>query len=131
MKMCAYRVVALMVAFAPVGALAGSPVGSYAEARKVWEQSRSKAEYQVYATEFAQFNNHFQIDEKSGCYSMGTEPVSLMLVITHPAGGPYAVVEHVFSDLDTDKARCFTKAYSGVQTKVPPFMPFVVQMDMR
>jgi hypothetical protein len=129
--MHARAMVALMVVLAPIGALAGSPVGSYAEARKVWEQSKDKAEYQAYAVEFAQFNNHFQIDVKSGCYAMGAGPVNLMLVIKHPAGDPYAVVERVFSDVDTAKARCFRKAYSGVQTKVPPFMPFVVQMAMQ
>jgi len=131
MKMCASQAVAVVVALAPIEALAASPAGSYAEARSIWEQSKSTAEYQAYATEFVQFNNYFQIDEKSGCYSMGTEPVSLMLVITHSAGGPYAVVERVFSDVDTDKARCFKKAYSGIQTKVPPFMPFVFQMELR
>jgi hypothetical protein len=130
--MNAYRAMITLVAvLAPVGSLAGSPVGSYAEARKVWEQSKGKAEYQAYASEFAQFNNHFQIDEKSGCYAMGAGSVSLMLVITHPDGNSYAVIERVFSDVDTAEARCFKRAYSGVQTKVPPFMPFVLQMDMQ
>jgi hypothetical protein len=131
MEMHVYRAVIALMMLAPIGALAGSSVGTYAEARKVWEQSKSKAEYQAYASEFAQFNNHFQIDVKSGCYATGAGSVSLMLVITHPDGDPYAVIERVFSDVGTTKALCFEKAYSGVQARVPPFMPFVLQMDIR
>lgn len=43
---------------------------SYADAKAVWERSRSKLEYQNYAAEFSQFNNHFHLDEKGGCYQL-------------------------------------------------------------
>ena len=103
---------------------------SYADARGLWEKHKDTAEYQTYASEFAQFSNHFHIDEKDGCYALGKEPVGLMLVITHPGGSQYAVVEDVLSDVDSPKARCFMKSYRGLPTKVPPYVPFVLQMAM-
>jgi hypothetical protein len=40
----------------------------YADARAMWEKAKDRVEYQGYATEFAQFNNHFHLDEKGGCH---------------------------------------------------------------
>ena len=87
-------------------------------------------EYQTYASEFVQFNNHFHIDEKDGCYALGKEPIQLMLVITHPGSAEFAVVENVLSDVNSLKARCFIRSYLGLRTKVPPYVPFVLQMSM-
>jgi hypothetical protein len=42
----------------PGGIFADTP-RTYADAKAVWLQSRNTAEYQGYAAEFAQFNNHF------------------------------------------------------------------------
>jgi hypothetical protein len=103
---------------------------SYVDARGVWEKHKDTVEYQTYAAEFAQFNNHFHIDEKDGCYALGKGAVALMLVITHSSDSQYAVVENVLSDIDSPKARCFIKSYLGLPTKVPPFVPFVLQMAM-
>ena len=103
---------------------------SYAEAKTVWVKSRDKAEYQGYAAEFAQFNNHFHLDEKDGCYGLASGPVDLMLVITHPDNDEFAVIERVMSNVDNAKSRCFEKTYRGVRTKLPPYLPFVLQMGM-
>jgi hypothetical protein len=103
---------------------------SYASASAVWERTKNDAKYQSYADEFAQFNNHFHLDEKDGCYALSGGPVTLMLVITHPAKSEYAAIERVLSDVDNAKARCFMKSYGGIKTKVPPFVPFVLQMEM-
>ncbi len=102
----------------------------YSEAKAVWNKSKNKPEYQRYVNEFAQFNNHFHLDEKDGCYALAPGPVNLMLVISKPDAGEFAVIERVHADVDNAKARCFIKTYSGVQTKAPPFMPFVLQMSM-
>lgn len=56
--------------------------------------------------------------------------MNLMLVITHPAKDEYAVIERVLSDVDNAKAQCFKKSYSGIKTRVPPFVPFVLQLQM-
>jgi len=104
---------------------------SYSTARAIWQQKYQTAEYQKYAAEFVQFNNHFHLDERDGCYALGSGSVDLMLFITHPAGSQFAVVERVLSSVDNAKARCFAKSYRGIQTKVPPFLPFVLQMKMR
>ena len=103
---------------------------SYAAARVIWERTKGDARYQSYADEFAQFNNHFHLDEKDGCYALSQEPVNLMLAITRPATSEYAVIERVLSDVDNTKAQCFKKSYGSVKTKVPPFVPFVLQMKM-
>jgi hypothetical protein len=53
-----------------------------------------------------------------------------MLVIVHPQNSEFAVVDRVYSNSGNAKARCFEKSYGGIQTKVPPFLPFVLQMKM-
>jgi hypothetical protein len=110
--------------------LAADSPSSYANAKAMWLKSRNTEGYQNYAAEFSQFNNHFHLDEKDGCYSLAAGPVNLMLVISHPKNSEFAVIERVLSDADNAKARCFEKSYRGVQTKIPPFLPFVLQMSM-
>jgi hypothetical protein len=111
-------------------AFASDVAQSYADAQAVWQRNQSTAEYQNYAIEFSQFNNHFHLDEKDGCYALGPGPVNLMLVISHPNSDEFAVVEQVLSDVDNAKARCFMKSYLGIRTKIPPFLPFVLQLGM-
>jgi hypothetical protein len=113
-----------------VGALAAEMPSSFPEAKKIWESSSDRKDYQTYATEFSQFSNHFHLDEKDGCYSLGKEPVELMLLITHKAGEQYARIENVFVSVDNAKSRCFAKTYRGLKTKIPPFVPLVLQMGM-
>lgn len=119
--------------FALVGstlAFAANVPNSYPAAKAAWERKKDDTKYQAYAAEFAQFNNHFRLDEKDGCYALAPGPVNLMLVITLSAKSEYAVVERVLSDVDNAKTQCFKKSYGGVKTKVPPFVPFVLQMQM-
>jgi hypothetical protein len=94
-------------------------------------KDRATSEYQRYATEFAQFNNHFRLDERNGCYALGSGTLELMLIITYPRSSQFAVVERVLSNVDNAKARCFQESYRGLQTKVPPFLPFVLEMSVR
>ena len=97
----------------------------------MWERTKTRAEYQRYAQEFAQFNNHFRLDEKDGCYARAPGQVNLMLVITHSSGSEVAIIERVLSDVHSAKAQCFQNSYEGVRTKIPPFLPFVLQMGMQ
>jgi hypothetical protein len=53
-----------------------------------------------------------------------------MLVITHRDKEPYALIEDVLSDSDSPKAQCFKKTYRGISTKVPPYLPFIIQLGM-
>ena len=103
---------------------------TFSEANKIWEKSKDREDYQVYSTEFAQFSNHFRLDEKDGCYSLSEGSVELMLVITHIDGAEYAKIENVLSNVDNPKSDCFKGTYHGIPTKVPPFFPFVLQMSM-
>jgi hypothetical protein len=112
-------------------ALATEAFQFFSEAEAIWKAKKDDAKYQSYAAEFSQFNNHFRLDEKDGCYALGSEHVNLMLIITHPANAEFAVVERVLSDVDNAKARCFRKSYEGLRTKIPPSLPFVLQMSMR
>jgi len=113
------------------GAAASPAVSTYSQARASWEKHRDSKEYQTYVEEFMQFNNHYKLDEKDGCYALPGGPVELMLVITHRDKESYALVEQAFTDNDSPKAQCFKKTYRGINTKVPPFLPFVIQMTMR
>jgi len=125
----AQRVAALAIAVT-TASFAADPPWNYVDARAVWIQSKDKAEYQAYAAEFSQFNNHFRLDEKDGCHQLAPEPVELMLVITHSSDDKFAVIERVLSNVDNAKAQCFKRSYGGIRTKIPPFFPFVLQMSM-
>lgn len=118
----------LAVVLASGVSLAADRQMTFLVAEKLWQQTRDRKEYQTYAVEFAQFNNHFRLDERGGCYALGKERVDLMLVITHRQGDQYALIEQVLSKTDNAKASCFKKSYSGIHTKIPPFLPFVMQM---
>jgi hypothetical protein len=125
--------VLLTVAFAVIAATlahSADEPSSYSDAQAEWKKHKDSAEYQTYTSEFAQFNNHFHIDERGGCYALGKGQVGLMLVITHADGAEFALVENVLSNVDSPKAHCFIKSYLGLRTKVPPFVPFVLQMSM-
>jgi hypothetical protein len=103
---------------------------TYESAKAIWAGKMNTADYQNYVSAFTQFNNHFGLDTKDGCYALTPGPVNLMLVITHPDRDEFAVVEQVLSDVDNAKSRCFKKTYLGIRTKIPPFEPFVLQMGM-
>jgi hypothetical protein len=112
-------------------AFASDAPQTYAAAKATWEKSKDRPAYQTYAAEFSQFNNHFHLDEKDGCYTLSPGSVTLMLVISKPSDSEFAIIESVLSDVDNAKSQCFKKSYGGVQTKVPPFLPFVLQMGMQ
>jgi hypothetical protein len=104
---------------------------SYGDARANWDKHKASSDYQTYMSEFIQFNNHFHLDTRGGCYALGSEQVELMLVISRPSDSDFAVIENVLVDADSAKARCFIQSYRGLKTKVPPYAPFVLQMTMR
>ena len=112
-------------------ALSADAPTSYTEASVVWSSSKDMSEYHQYAQEFAQFNNRFRLDSRAGCYQVGSGPVNLMLVITHTAPSQFALIERVYSDSQSERARCFIESYQGLRTKIPPFVPFVLQMRMQ
>ena len=111
-------------------AVADEATLTFNDAHKIWEKNKEKKEYQSYANEFAQFNNHFHLDEKDGCYNLPGGPVELMLIITHRDNNEFALIERVLSKSDSPKAQCFSKTYSGLRTKIPPFFPFTFKMNM-
>ena len=104
---------------------------SYSDADLIWQNSRSRPEYQTYASEFAQFNNHFHLDTKGGCYSLGSGTVNILMVIAHERGREFATITRVFADVGGEKALCFERTYRNLQTKVPPFSPFVLRLTMQ
>lgn len=124
------QAVAALALVATAAAFAGDAPRQFAEAEAAWNATKNDTRYQSYAAEFAQFNNHFHLDEKDGCYALGSEHVTLMLVIVHPANTEFSVVQRVLSDVDGAKAQCFRKSYEGISVKPPPFMPFILRMSM-
>jgi hypothetical protein len=127
MKAMIVTVLALLVSSVAFG---DETPQSYAAAKAIWLRTRDTKDYQSYAAEFSQFNNHFHLDEKDGCYGLAPGSVNLMLIVTHRANSEFATVERVLADVDNAKARCFEKSYTGIQTKIPPFFPFVLQLGM-
>lgn len=123
-------IMALLTIMASSPMRATSPEASFSSAKKIWQESKGRRDYQAYADGFAQFNNYYHLDEKDGCYALGNESVELMLVITHHGDDKYARIEKVLSNIDSPKSRCFRKSYEGLGTKIPPFFPFVFQMNM-
>lgn len=121
---------AALILIASTAALAAGTPQTYAEATAQWQLHMNGTDYQTYAGEFAQFNNHFHLDEKGGCYAVAPGSVTLMLVITHSDNSEFAVIEQALSDVDNAKAECFKRSYRGLQTKIPPYLPFVLQMHM-
>ncbi|HEY9030865.1 MAG TPA: hypothetical protein VIM93_05845 [Kangiella sp.] len=103
----------------------------YTDAKQYWERTKDKPEYQSYLAEFIQFNNHFKLDSKDGCSALAEDPVEMMLIITHQDNSKFAVIERVFTSAQNAKARCYEKSYIGVPTKIPPYLPFVIQMNMQ
>jgi hypothetical protein len=105
-------------------------VRSYDEAEALWQRTQERVEYRTYLAEFAQYNNSLRLDERDGCYSRAPGPVNLMLLISRVDADGFATIERVFYDVDNAKAQCFVRSYSGVRTKAPPFLPFVLQLNM-
>jgi hypothetical protein len=123
--------IAVVFALAVCGVATGADAPrSYADAEAIWRNSRERTEYQSYLAEFAQYNNSLRLDERDGCYSLTAGPVNLMLVISRVDADGFATVERVFFDVDNAKARCFERSYTGLRTKLPPFLPFVLQLGM-
>ena len=121
-------ILALTTVLSAAALAQGDRPRTYSEASEVWERAKGTIAYQTYLSEFTQFNNQLRLDEKDGCYALSSDPVDLMLVITYPDRSEYAVVEDAVARVDNPKARCFQKAYRGIPTKVPPFVPFVLLM---
>jgi hypothetical protein len=124
------RQLAVLLSIALGVAAAESSPKSYEDAEAIWQKTRGMLEYQAYAAEFAELNNAFRIDERGGCYSLAAGPVNLMLLVSRADAKGVATIERVFYDTDNAKARCFERSYSGLPTKAPPFLPFVLQLRM-
>jgi len=124
-------VVAIIALIFVNDALPAVTPSSYEDALVIWERSKDTAAYQAYAGNFSQFNNRLHLDERDGCYVLAPGPVNLMLVITHSGNDQFAVIDEVLSNVNNAKARCFERTYRGVRTKIPPFVPFVLQMGMQ
>src|SRR5258706_16465408 len=122
---------ALLTVLSAVSLAKDSRPRTYGGASGIWERVNDTVAYQTYVSEFVRFNNSLHLVEKDGCYSFSSDPVDLMLVITHPDHSEFAVVVDVLTKIDSPKARCFQKSYRGISTKVPPFVPFVLQMSFR
>ena len=124
------RIVGVFASAICAFATAAEVPGTFADARAIWESSRENAQYQSYLSEFTQYSNSLRLDERNGCYSLVPGPVTLMLVVARADADGFATIERVFYDVDNAKSRCFERSYTGVRTKLPPFLPFVLQVRM-
>lgn len=98
---------------------------SFADAEALWKKNKDAPGFEQYSADFAQYNNHFGLDERDGCYALAEGPVILFLVVTDEAK-----VATVVADKDNEKAACFIRTYQGLPTKKPPFSPLVLKFQM-
>jgi hypothetical protein len=117
----------LLIALPLQACSAGASVG---EAQKLWEKSKDLKSYRQYSEEFANFNNYNHLDEKDGCYALGTGSVTMYFIIKPKLNSEFSVIEQVVTEVDNAKSQCFKKTYTGIPTKVTPFTPFVMKMVM-
>jgi hypothetical protein len=99
---------------------------SYEQATDIWQSNKERKDFQTYLDAFTEWNNHFQLDTRNDCYAKGSEPVTILLVITDRA-----VIEPVFSNIGGAKAECFRLSYLGLKVAEPPFSPLVIQLNMQ
>ncbi len=97
---------------------------SFEEAKTIWLKTKDRPEYNSYMMGFEQYNNHYKLDSKDGCHDVGKGKVNILLVITERAS-----IESAPSDVDSEKSRCFQRAYIGVPVKKPPFSPYVINLN--
>ena len=102
---------------------------SFADAKAVWEASKDRKEYLAYASQFLQRVSQVRSDTLNGCYALGKDPLELMLVVAHRDSEQYVVVE-VLSNVESEKAQCIRRSYSGFPMQAPPFFPFVLRMGV-
>lgn len=99
---------------------------TYEEATSIWEKNKDRAEFQKYLKDFTDWNNHFRLDTRKGCFDKGKESIVLLLVITDRA-----VIEPVITNIGGAKAECFRMSYLGLKTGSPPFSPLVIQFNIQ
>lgn len=127
----------LIATFAAVLALTTSTANaadapwSFEGVKSLWEKNRESQEYRQYAGEFMQYVNYYHIDKKGDCYALAPGPVELFLVIAKSDDDKFAEVQHVLTSADNEKSRCFQKAYLGLRVRVPPFLPYPLQLEMK
>lgn len=99
---------------------------SFGEAQKLVRESRQKPGYQEYLSEFVQYSNYIRLDERGGCYLMGSGEVKLVVVLTDKA-----VIESAVTDVNNEKAQCFRRIYRGTEVKKPPHTPFAIELTIK
>jgi|GEM_PF-1419968 hypothetical protein len=128
----------LMATFAALLALTASATGAAADApwsfdgvKSLWEKNRDSQEYRQYAAEFTKYVNYYHIDKKGECYALSPGPVELFLVIANSDDGKFAEVQHVLASVDNEKSRCFQNTYLGLRVRVPPSVPYPLELEMK
>jgi len=99
---------------------------SFEEAQKLVQQSRPMPGYEQYLSEFAQYSNHFKLDERGGCYLLAGGEVKLIIVLADKA-----VIESAVTDVNNEKAQCFKRMYVGIDVKKPPHTPFAIELIIK
>ncbi len=101
-----------------------SNAARYQAALQVYARARSLPGFDPYVDTFIRSQNARRLDRNSGCYAKGPgERVVLILMVDRTG----RIIE-ADSEGNSAKAKCFRKAYSGVQMPIPPFFPFPVQL---
>lgn len=103
---------------------------SYADAEQRWRLSTSLPGYKAFSDQFLKMNDASHFEQKSGCLAKQGGAVQLLLVLGKVPHKPLIVIQDVFTDVSGPKAKCLANAYHGLQTNIPPYMPFLVALSV-
>jgi hypothetical protein len=124
---------AALLALLLLGACASAPKGSlhsYAEAELRWRQSTALPGYKAFSEQFLKMNDASHFAQKSGCLAKEGGPVQMILVLGKLERKPLIIIQDTFTDVSNPKAKCLAKLYRGLQTNIPPYMPFLVPLSI-
>lgn len=100
---------------------------SFDEAQDLVAQSKLKPGYEQYLSTFAQRSNSIKLDERGGCYALNGGTLKLIIVLNDKG-----LIESAISDVNSEKAQCFKRMYTGVDLKTPPpYSPLAIEVIVK
>jgi len=91
-----------------------------------WAEYKDDDRHSAFNTDWLLFNNANGIDQKNGCYVLGSDVEDLILIQNSEG-----VIQHVVLKRSTPKSECFKEVFLGVRYPAPPVAPYYHFMRMQ
>lgn len=101
--------------------------GNFRKAEKLLNSSLRQSGYRDYVSAFIRSQNDQRIDDNSGCYEFNNG-TTVELILTVNSEG---IIVDSDTATNTEKAKCFRRAYLNRKMPLPPFVPIAVKLNMR